>query len=140
MTVTHWMTQPMSWLEMMIITSGFISVTELFPLPIPHPHDLGKSILNASRNKRPKNVPTRIKHACVLTVCLLHYFRLKSKKSVISRSVLNVIVQRNKITSSSLLCVGTMAAGHLQTQLEAATWTLLSWRIMHLLCIKGRIQ
>lgn len=119
MTVTQWMTQPMSWLEMMIITAGFISVTELFLLPTPHPHDLGNSILNTSRNKRPKNVPTR-----------LLYFR----------SVLNVVVQRNKITSSSLLCVGTMAAGHLQTQLEAATWTLLSWRILHLLCIKGRVR
>lgn len=129
MTVTQWMTQPMSWLEMMIITAGFISVTELFLLPTPHPHDLGNSILNTSRNKRPKNVPTRMKHACVLTVCLLNF-----------RSVLNVVVQRNKITSSSLLCVGTMAAGHLQTQLEAATWTLLSWRIVHLLCIKGRVR
>lgn len=47
---------------------------------------------------------------------------------------------RIELTSSSFLCVGTLAAGHLQTQLEAATWTLLSGRIMHLLCFKGRIQ
>lgn len=45
-----------------------------------------------------------------------------------------------KKVTSSFPCVGTMAAGHLQTQLEAATWTLLSGRILHLLCIKGRIQ
>lgn len=32
---------------------------------------------------------------------------------------------------------GTMATGHLQTQLEAATWTLLSRRVMHFLCVKG---
>lgn len=35
-------------------------------------------------------------------------------------------------------CSGFVAAGHLQTQPEAATWTLLFRGIMHLLCIKGR--
>ena len=31
-----------------------------------------------------------------------------------------------------------MAAGHLQTQFEAASWTLLFRRLVHLLCIKGK--
>lgn len=45
-----------------------------------------------------------------------------------------------EITSCSCPCVGTLAAGHLQTQLEAATRTLLSGRVVHLLCIEGSFR
>lgn len=45
-----------------------------------------------------------------------------------------------EITSCSCPCVGTLAAGHLQTQLEAATRTLLSGRVVHLLCTQGSFR
>lgn len=102
----------MSWLEM-IITFGFVPTRELFLLPTPHPRDLVAVIL--------------------LSVHIFSY-----KPGTFQCLFIISWHQLTVKTPSSDLCVGPVAAGHLQAQLEAATWTLLLRGFLHLLCVKGK--
>ena len=62
---------------------------------------------------------------------------MAEKKKQLCRALKIMVMMEHTIMPFLFSYLGAVAAGYLQAKPEAATWTLLSGRQLHLLCIEG---